>query len=194
MMKQEAKLESITTLISQGIQPGRVLDPRGVSCRLITPRNLGGVLVDGEPTEESLRDGSFEQYLLQEGDVLILNRGGSLKPAMVTADYAGTVAGQNLVLLRPGAQLEPLYLVALLRAPTMKRSLVKLFTAGTTMPMLNVSRLRELVVPLPDLETQRKVALLLEEHERYVAATTKALQARAELVEVALGHVIGGVK
>lgn len=191
MMKYTKPLYKATELISQGIQPGRFTDEQGVLTGMLTSKNLEGLLVTGEPTVDRLRQFGIEQYRVQEGDILLLNRGSTPKVSMVPVSHSGALVGQNLVLIRPTKDVVPLYLAGLLRSQAMQPYLAALYT-GATIPVLGVAKLKELEIPVPDREVQERLAELFEGNERFIRASHRALEARQVLIEAAVEMVVGG--
>jgi type I restriction enzyme, S subunit len=122
-------------------------------------------LSDGLATEEDLcyldlSDEEFRRYHLEDGDVLF-NRTNSHDLVGRTGVYrlAGAhVFASYLVRLRPDAEaLLPDYLSAFLNAPLGRRQVMRFATRGVSQTNVNVSNVRNVLIPLPSIEYQQAV-------------------------------------
>jgi len=92
---------------------------------------------------------------VHEGDVLFCLRGSLGKAAIVTGINQGMIAS-SLVILRPGKEIEPRYLLIYLMSPIAAR-MVSEFDNGTAQPNLSSRDLARFLVPLPPLDEQRAI-------------------------------------
>lgn len=122
----------------------------------------------------SLRDGCFEsigrtdvtirsdEWLLQEGDILIKARGSDYIPLVVSKRMAGALFTHPLVRLRINRKsLLPEFLFWLLSKPKIQKRICQ-FSSGTVAKMLNLQHLKSLEIELPSISCQQKVKELLE--------------------------------
>lgn len=102
-----------------------------------------------------------------EGDVIFTREAPVGEAFIVPADLK-LCLGQRLMLLRPDPSvLLPEYLLAHIYGGAI-RSRLSLVTAGTTNPHINVAEVRNMVVPVPALAEQRKVARILADVDQEI--------------------------
>jgi hypothetical protein len=119
----------------------------------------------------------LERYRVQPGDVLTTCRGTQFKVALVDEDRAGAVANANLIVVRPGPQVLPRTLLAVLQSPTVQAELLRGTRSSAGTISLAVSDLGRLMIPVPPLDEQRRMVEFLEA----VDASYHAGMAAAEL-------------
>ncbi len=129
-----------------------------------------------------------EKYLCLEGDVLI-----KITPpytaVAINKELHGTVIPAQFIIIRlKGKAVVPEYLAFYLNADEMKREIM-LSATGNIVSMLRIGTIRDLKIPIPDLEKQLKISevskLIVEERhlmnklvetkEKYYQALTKSL-------------------
>lgn len=129
-----------------------------------------------------------EKYLCLEGDVLI-----KITPpytaVAINKELHGTVIPAQFIIIRlKGKAVVPEYLAFYLNADEMKREIM-LSATGNIVSMLRIGTIRDLKIPIPDLEKQLKIGevskliieerhlmnKLLETKEKYYQALTKSL-------------------
>lgn len=129
-----------------------------------------------------------EKYLCLEGDVLI-----KITPpytaVAINKELHGTVIPAQFIIIRlKGKSVVPEYLAFYLNADEMKREIM-LSATGNIVSMLRIGTIRDLKIPIPDLEKQLKIGevskLIIEERhlmnklvetkEKYYQALTKTL-------------------
>ena len=142
-----------------------------------------------------LADDERERFAVREGDLLVCE-GGDIGRCAIWHGRADYLAYQKaLHRIRPGDQLDRLYLRHLLEHHSLSGELTKLAT-GTTIAHLPQQQLRRVPVPLPPLDEQRRIVDLLEDHlsrleaaQNYLSASRRRLDA---LEQSALDAHFGG--
>ena len=178
--------------ISQGITLNRYRDDEGVQERIVNARNLDQLYIKGDLSLEQLKVSNLVQYQLKTDDVVITIRGTPIKAAVVTAEVAGSLAGQNLAMLRPKSKyINPVYLAVVLCSKWLERSLTMLYGQSSATQLISIAQLRKLEIPLPDLSTQDKIAQLFLSAERARKITLEALETRQRLTEFTLFQILG---
>jgi hypothetical protein len=178
--------------ISQGITLNRYRDDEGVQERIVNARNLDELYIKGDLSLEQLKVSNLARYQLKTDDVVITIRGTPLKAAVVTAEVAGSLAGQNLAMLRPKSKyINPVYLAVVLCSKWLERSLTMLYGQSSATQLISIAQLRKLEIPLPDLSTQDKIAQLFLSAERARKITLEALETRQRLTEFTLFQILG---
>lgn len=115
------------------------------------------------------------------GDILFA-REAPVGPVVQIPAEENIAPGQRTVLIRPGENIHGDYLFYLLTTPWMQRH-VSSVAAGSTVPHLNVSDIRSLLLgELPDLNAQRSVGLVLRSLDDKIAANNEIVSASNELI------------
>jgi hypothetical protein len=177
--------------ISQGITLSRYRNHEGVQERIVNARNLDQLYIKGELSLEQLNVSNLAQYQLKTDDVVITIRGTPIKAAVVTAEVADSLAGQNLAVLRPKENINPVYLAVVLCSKWLERSLTMLYGQSSATQLISIAQLRKLKIPLPDLATQEKIAQLFLSAERAKKITLEAIETRQKLTEFTLFQILG---
>lgn len=107
------------------------------------------------------------RFGLQAGDTVITKDSETADdigiPAFVPKALPGVVCGYHLTILRPGSDVEGRFIHWLFQAAPM-RSRLETIATGLTRVGLSQQALKDLVVPLPSLDEQRRIAAFLD-HE-----------------------------
>lgn len=117
---------------------------------------------------------------LRIGDVVVAASSGSLdvvgKTAPVLADFDGGF-GAFCKVLRPNARVEPKYFAQFFKRPEYRTTISSL-AAGANINNLRNEHLDELLMPLPTLPEQRRIAAILDQAD---ALRTKRREALGQL-------------
>ncbi|MDD2236923.1 MAG: restriction endonuclease subunit S [Kiritimatiellae bacterium] len=140
-----------------------------------------------EFTEETLRfdpKRSIERQLLEEGDVLFMGKGSKPFACVVRNLPAPAVATGMFFILRPKMKrILPEYLAWVLNS---KRTLDTLMIAsgtGVAMPVIRRTELEKVSIPLPPLETQKKIGELQELNRQEMDLINQLSEQRQILTE-----------
>jgi restriction endonuclease S subunit len=158
------------------------------SYRLLNIRDLETLEVHanvGEVISPNLSEAALERHILRANDVLITTRTRPIRAGVVTTLENG-IAGQNLAVLRPGPEINPYYLAALFSTSYGKALAEPHFSSSSNIPLLNIRTLKELEVPVPNLETQQRIANLALAHEFETQLRQRELEQRHELIDQAI--------
>lgn len=124
-----------------------------------------------------------ERHLLRPGDLLLKARGNRYPAALVAAAPAGpALAAAPLLLLRPGAALEPAYLAWYLNLPATQHALAAR-AEGSAVRTVSKATVEALELPLPPLPRQRAIAAagaLAAEEQRLAARLAEARRRLAD--------------
>lgn len=196
-MPAKTTLSDSSLTIFQGLQVARYQGEDLVPYQMVNVRNLEGLFVEGDLSEEALRRYDIpEHYFLRAGDVVIALRGSTLKASVVPTGISGALASQNLAVVRPGTELDSIFLAGLLRSRWMHRILSGLYVQSGVqayaVSVLTVKQLRELEIPLPSLEDQQKLAEVFQTLEHLQIVTSDILASNQNLAEAALASILGG--
>ena len=144
-------------------------------------------LVKAAVTEMALND-----YGVRKGDVLVSAKGTIGKTALVDRDNAWVISS-NLIALRPKRDvIDPAYLYAYLSSDHASRQMDSMIRPSVTVKSVSASDLQDLLVPLPDVETQERLGRLALAHDEYqVLAGQCLVAAKRVLNEVLITRIAG---
>jgi SAM-dependent methyltransferase len=150
------RIDELTKLIKRGT--GIRLDEQG-DISVIGPGAIRPLDLDisglGRTTEHNLPS---RTVVAEVGDVILNNISMYLgAAAVVSLEAAGSYLSQHVILIRPDqSQILPEYLAVALNSDFVKPQIQQMAT-GTIIPALSVVRLSEILIPLPDMEVQKKI-------------------------------------
>jgi len=134
-----------------------------------------------------------DQYLIENDIVMSMANSRELvgKVALVDVPLAEQVTfGGFLGVLRP-ISISPKFLMAFLRAPTVRSSLIDSASQTTNIANISLGKLRPLEFPIPPLAEQHRIVAKVDELmalcDRLEAEQVDAASAHARLVETLLG-------
>jgi restriction endonuclease S subunit len=153
--------------------------------KIINTRDiLDGILLRREELDDvGLSASQTKRYRVQDGDVLISARGG-FKVGRIGHEHSGTIAGPNLVVVRPGPELESWLLYSFLRHPLIQTNIQRR-SVKTTVASINIDTIADLRMKVPNISRQRKLAQVIELAERQYILGTQIAESRR-----VLGHEI----
>jgi len=124
-------------------------------------------------------------HYLEAGDVLVVRSGAYTGDvALVTKEWAGSVAGYDLV-LSPKESLVPAFCVFSLLSDSVQRHF-KGQSNRAAQPHLNRQQLESTTIPLPPLPEQKKIAHILSTVQRAMEQQERLLATTAELKKTLL--------
>lgn len=127
---------------------------------VIGPASIRPVGLDSSKFGKTIRENLPARPLVaQPGDVVINNISMYLGAAAVVDETsAGAYVSQHVILVRPDPSvILPQYLAAALNSDYVKPQILQRST-GAIMPSIPVRLMADVLIPLPDLETQRLIA------------------------------------
>ena len=146
------------------------------------------VMQELQPITEK-EDQSINKYILEEGDVLLLSKGSSIRAALVTNEFANKrlLAGAALTVIQP--KKDKLYgelLVTFFNSEEGQSTIASL-QKGSVVLNLSLKDLRELELSVPSLEVQNEIkALFHVSTEAYQDAIAVAEQQKKAATSVML--------
>ena len=177
--------------IKRGAQlQASVLD--GMSSNVVTSAqylmlaNIQNGIIDEELPYIREIDSKLEKYCLKTDDLLLSKNGAPFKLAVAEVrEGQHILANGNLyVMTVDKTKADPYYIKAYLESEKGAAAL-KRITVGTTIPSLGVEQLKKLLIPLPPLAEQKKVA---DEYKTCVAEL-KSLRRKMAKVLDRMSHV-----
>ncbi|GAA4049082.1 restriction endonuclease subunit S [Nonomuraea soli] len=150
-----------------------VVNPTHIKRGAITPDAM--ISVTPEKAAE------LRRHQLEVGDIVLGRKGEVDKSALVSEAEAGYICGSDSMLLRPSEDVDPSYLWWFFQSPE-SHSQLEQWSVGSTVAGLNQTTISRIVLPLPSVVEQRRIAQHLDEQ----IAKTDALIAETErFVELA---------
>lgn len=140
--------------------------------------------------------GDAEKFALRAGDLLFARSGGTTGKSLLVEDVpTRTVFASYLIRLRVGAQLLPMFAYLFFQSDLYWRQ-VGLGMRGGAQPNMNATLLAEVVLPLPPVALQRKLASQLDRDFKVADEAERAAQAQLDaanaLTNSLLEQVFGG--
>lgn len=121
-----------------------------------------------------------DTYFTQEGDVLIRLR-DPIRSLFVSKDSTGLLVSSLVVIVRVDrGQILGEFLSYYLNS-NLPQNYFQSKVRGTTIPMIRVSDLKELEIPLPSLEKQKKIISLMQESEKEISLLKEAITQKSLL-------------
>jgi len=173
MTANHPNLDRIARIFTGYQHRGKSGDDAAPTHRLVRISAIG----DRAPTVDPARCAPFSpasevgDALLGPGDVVLATRGERRCAALAPKpDGPPLVASEQIVILRAGPDVEPRYLAWALNSPACQRQIDAL-SRGSNIPFVSSADLGEIRIPLPPVETQRRLVALagLVERERDLA-------------------------
>lgn len=149
-----------------------------------------------QPILSFVRNDNLSKHWLRPDDILITLRNKPLRAAVIPSGFEQQhIAGPNLAVLRLREMAdpiyEPIYLVGLLRSEYGARLTEPLFSQSSMTPLIKLSELKQLIIPMPRLETQRQLAALMLAAERAEHIDLERIQTRQQIIEATLFQTLG---
>ncbi|GGL36967.1 restriction endonuclease subunit S [Planomonospora parontospora] len=164
----------------------------GGPVRVVKPRNVTDGRLTGTPdgiTEESA--GKLGRYRLVAGDIVCVRTGGVGRHALATVEHTGWIFGTGIIRLRPGEDVDPLYLNHYLSHPSVQ-DWFRRNVAGTAVPSISTGTLGTLPVALPPMHTQKSIGRTLGTLNEKIAIHEQICRTTAELRDVLLSRLLSG--
>jgi restriction endonuclease S subunit len=146
-------------------------DPQGTH-KVIQIRDLDELpFLKAENLQTVMLKGGTERYLVNENDVLFLSRGHKNYAIPINIPLINTIAASYFFILRiKRDKVLPDYLAWYINQAPAQEYLHSIARRGTHIPLVPLSAFNELVVDLPDTETQKRIVEVskLLEKENYL--------------------------
>ncbi|MDP5132310.1 MAG: restriction endonuclease subunit S [Paraglaciecola sp.] len=157
--------------------------------------NLNGEIVDGQLSPVSIAEGkSIQRFLLQEGDVVLLAKGNSIRAGYVTEriQKLNVIASANFILLRPNQdELLGEVLVAYFNSPA-GQSMLDAASTGAAIKNINLSNIRKMEIELPALSKQHEIAELFHASNQAYNATISLAEQQKKVAMACISQLIKG--
>jgi type I restriction enzyme S subunit len=168
--------------------------------RVVRLQNIGdGDFIDQAAHISEEHFDSLKAHEVRAGDLLVASLGEVLPRACLAPEWLGpAIVKADCIRVRLGKDVDPRWVVYALQRPVARRWAEE-HRHGVGRPRLGLKTIRQIPVPLPPLDEQRRIVDLLEDHLSRLAAAERELDtasARAKrLLSTGLWratHQIGG--
>lgn len=120
-------------------------------------------------------------YAARQNDVLVSGRGTLLKFGLVGDETAGAIASGNIIVVRPGPDVEGGVLFAILSSDVFRPKIEVLRRGATTLLSLSPKDLGKLEINLPPRNEQQQIAALVRDTQIAYRAALEAAEIRRSL-------------
>ena len=157
--------------------------------------NSNGEVLEDQLGSVTLKEGkAIQRFLLQQGDVVLLAKGNSIRAGYVTESIAklNVVASANFIVLRPNKkELLGEVLVAYFNSPA-GQSLLEATSTGATIKNISLSNLKKLEIALPSLSKQHEVAELFHASNQAYRSTMDLAEQQKKVADACISQLIKG--
>lgn len=134
-----------------------------------------------------------QRAIPEYGDVLFTREAPAGETCLVPKDIKMCM-GQRMVLLRPASEkIDPLFFSLVLASEKIKLDILKL-SIGSTVSRINIEDIKQLKVPVPSLDEQRKISKILNAWEQAILTTEKLLANSQQQKKALMQQLITGKK
>lgn len=131
---------------------------------LVNPSHIKNerIVISNDLTIDEKTKARLSNYIMQTGDIVMGRRGEMGKCAIVSEKETGWLCGTGSLFIRVTHDLFRPYLLKVLTSDYVEGCLVK-DSVGSTMNNLNQRILKNLLIPIPPLEEQKRIVAKIDE-------------------------------
>ena len=145
---------------------------------VINVRNIGFGEIRAENLEyvgQNMID-CLPSHILEEDDIVFARRGAVERHAFIQSQHHGWMQGSDCIRLRISSNsIEPRFLSYFFLTPDHQEWMKNHGSHGATMATLNRAVISQIQVPLPSVETQRRVVDILSNYDRLIDNNTRRI-------------------
>jgi len=130
-----------------------------------------------------------QEQLLRKGDVLLVGRGDRRRAVAIDSDLKNATVGSQFFIIRANQSVDPGYLAWALNQDPAQRYLEEK-SVGTNVKIISKEAVSHLLISLPDLETQRRIARLHALNEKQKELMETIAEKRYRVTEQTLLNLI----
>lgn len=170
----EKRLGDVVTRLTNGfVGPTRnIYQEHGVPYLLARHVKNNQLLFDGRTFISEEFNRKNKKSILKAGDVLLVQSGHIGHSAVVTEEHAGHNCHAMIVISAVDGAFTGPFLSLFFNSPGMKQKFQQI-RSGSTVPHLTCGEVKELLIGLPDLSTQKRIV----DHSREFSDETQRLEA-----------------
>lgn len=192
------KLDDISELITSGATPrisnSNLYTNEKEGIPFFRIQNIGEnglILNDLKFITKDVHNTELKRSQIEPNDVLITITGRLGTTASVPSEIKTANINQHICMIRlDGKSADSRYISCFLNSAIVKKEILKK-QSGTTRIALNHSHIRNLLIPLPPLSTQRKIVAILEKAERAKLSCARAEKLIDELLKSVFVEMFG---
>ena len=159
--------------------------------------NLNGEIIEQQLSQVTIKEGKdIQRFLLQEGDVVLLAKGNSIKAGYVTKAIAelNVIASANFILLRPNNnELLGEVLVAYFNS-AVGQSQLDTISTGAIITNISLSSIKKLVIELPELNKQNEIAKLFHASNQAYQSTINLAEQQKKVATACISQLMKGAR
>lgn len=148
-----------------------------VSVKMIKVENFDGCVVDTAGAQEvEIEESKVSNYLVQKGDILLASKGTVIRAAIVQNIDEPCIFNSNINVIRvkEGTNLIPEFLLSYLNSDLWMKQLI-LIQTGDIVKNISLKALREMDVPMLDMDTQEVIEVRFNKLQQKLAEAKKAV-------------------
>ncbi|XPF93123.1 restriction endonuclease subunit S [Colwellia sp. RE-S-Sl-9] len=157
--------------------------------------NLNGEIVEQQLSNVTIKEGKdIQRFQLEEGDVVLLSKGNSIRAGYVTAKIANlnVIVSTNFILLRPNKdKLVGEVLVAYFNSPE-GQNLLDSISRGAAIKNISLSSIKNLEIELPTLEKQQEIAELFHASNQAYKSTLDLAAQQKKVATACISQLMQG--
>ena len=122
----------------------------------------------------------YEKYALHKGDIVFARTGATTGKSFLIRECPQAVFASYLIRVSPSSKINSEYLSWFFQTPDYWRQ-ITFSSTGTAQPGVNSTKLKELQIPLPPIEEQKRIAAILDKADRVRRKRQEAIRLTEEL-------------
>ena len=159
--------------------------------RVIQPNSFSETGMLDELEIQSRKDAVSQQLTLQTGDILIKRLNSSFV-YVVSKNEAGAIASQNLLIVRPGKEIDPLYLACLLEQKEIIGQVEHVSGTSAAIKAISQKKLAEITIPVIPMKAQKKVGVIWQLTRKRKALLKEYIADNDKLVSMLVSRITTG--
>lgn len=168
------------------------LGERGLyTFKVIQPNSFSDTGTLDEYENQSRKDAVRQDLKLRPGDILVKR----LNPSfvyVVSDKEIGAIASQNLLIVRPGQELDPLYLACLMEQKEVIGQVEHVSGTAAAIKAISQKKLAEITIPLIPIAEQRKLGKIWLLVRKRKELLREYMAENDKLISVLVSKIIAG--
>lgn len=168
------------------------LGERGLyTFKVIQPNSFSDTGTLDEYENQSRKDAVRQDLKLRPGDILVKR----LNPSfvyVVSDKEIGAIASQNLLIVRPGLELDPLYLACLMEQKEVIGQVEHVSGTAAAIKAISQKKLAEITIPLIPIAEQRKLGKIWLLVRKRKELLREYMAENDKLISVLVSKIIAG--
>ena len=158
---------------------------------VVQPNSFTDAGLMNEVDTQRRGDKLAEKQLLSVGDILVKRLNPSFVH-VVTLESVGMVASQNVLVVRPGAEIDPDYLGYLLEQKEILGQVEHVTGSAAAIKAVSVKKLAGITIPIIPLSEQRKVGAIWKLSRKRKQLLNEYMTENDRLVSLLASQIING--